>query len=516
MVLVLVLLLTQAAQQAPPRDAKPTASSGTAVIAGRVVDAETGAPIGGATLQIGPIKIGERPTQVEAGPRGEFRLTGLAAGDYMIVASPPEFRATHLPQIYNADFAQLMSGGRPVSVQLADGQKREDLVIRLPRALAVDGMVVDELGEPMANIRVTPEVVQLAGASIPTGMWREEPTDDRGAFRLFGLAPGIYRMCAMPGPDFQTGSLTGGNVLERRYVKTCYPSSPAGGGERVTISGNATPVLTIVMQHSAGYTIAGRATSESGTKYLRVAIQRIGDTGSSNLPVEKQEDGRFVARGATPGKYRVSAYAGEGAALFESSAPEQAKAIVEVGASDVTGIELVTTKGASLAGRIVPAEPLPAGTKLRVAQSVGLAAMAEGGSSSFKPAPVREDLSFELADIRGEVLFDVSGLPDRWVVTSMRYRGADVTDTSVAVTTSTDPRDFEIHVSPRSGQIMARPLDAEGRSRVRRVRSGVSSERGSSLLPAGHGRRQRSGTECTILDTFVLENIVWWRSWRPT
>jgi hypothetical protein len=218
-----------------------------------------------------------------------------------------------------------------------------------------------------------------------------------------------------------------------------------------------------VIQRSTGYTISGTASSASGTTNLRVSVRRLGDEGSENVHVETQEGGRFVARGVTPGKYRVSAVAGEGAGLFESSAPERAGVVVEVGATDVSGVELVATKGASLTGRIVPVEALPAGAKLRVAHTLGFTDADEGEWVLYQPAPVRGDLTFELSGVRGKVLFQVEGLPDGWAVMSVRYRGADVTDTSVAVTTTTDPRDLEIHVSPRSGQIIARPTDAEKR-----------------------------------------------------
>ena len=461
MVFVIVLLVMQAVQQTPPRDAKPTAASGTAVIAGRVIDAETETPISGALLQIGSFKMGERSMQVEAGPRGEFRLEGVAAGDYVIVASPPEYRATHLPQVFNGDMTQIMMGSGPPSLQLSNGERREDIVIKLARAFAVDGMVVDELGEPMANVSVSAELVQLVPGTFPVGMERGQRTDDRGVFRVFGLGPATYRVCASPERDFQvtTGE---GNVFERRYVKTCYPSAPAGSGERIAISPTATlPVLTIVMQRSTGYTIAGRATSESGSPNVQVNVQRIGDGGPRHISAEMRQGGNFTARGVTPGKYRISARAGEVSGPFDSTR-EQAETIVEVTGADVVGLELVARKGATLVGRIAPAEPLPSGTKLQITHSLGLEAIALGGSMSPRPAPVRADLTFEFIGVHGNVLFEVPGLPAGWVVTSIRYRGTDVTDSSTAVTTTTDPADLQIQVSPHSAQISARPVGADG------------------------------------------------------
>ena len=255
---------------------------------------------------------------------------------------------------------------------------------------------------------------------------------------------------------------TAGEVAQRRYVKSCYPSAPAGSGERVSIGGaGATPGLTIVMQRSQGFTITGRAMSPSGAKNLRVGIDRIGDGGSSAIPIEMHEGGRFSARGVTSGRYNVSAYAGEGSA-GDYIYTERARTIVEVTESDVSGIELVTTKGATLVGQIVPAEPLPAGTRLRVQQAVGLMGIREFTGPS-RNATVRDDLTFEMTGVHDTVLFDVVGLPAGWVLASVRYRGADVTHTSAPATTTTQPRELEIHISPRSGRIIARPVGADGR-----------------------------------------------------
>ena len=454
MVFVLVLLLIQVAQQAPPRDTKATAGAGSAVLAGRIIDAETEAPIPGATLNIAAKVVLERPTTVEAGPRGEFRVTGLAAGDYIVFASPPELRATHLPQVFNGDFTTMLAGGLKPSLHLNEGEVREDVVIRLPRAFAVDGVVLDEFGEAMAGVTVAAEAVQ----TFPIGSAREQQTDDRGMFRLFGLSPGSYRVCASP--TTTEWRPTVGELTQRRYVKSCYPSAPAGSGERISISASsATPSLTIVMQRSQGYTITGSVISESGAKNVRVSIQRIGDGGSATVPVETQEGGRFIARGVASGRYNVTAYAGEGSG--NPSLGELARTIVEISAADVDGLELVTSKGATILGRIVPAEPLPAGTRLRVQQAVGLMGVGSFVGPS-RNAQVREDLTFEMTGVHDKVLFDVSGLPTGWVLASVRYRGADVTHTAVPATTTTQPRELEIHISPRSGRIIARPVGADG------------------------------------------------------
>ena len=181
------------------------------------------------------------------------------------------------------------------------------------------------------------------------------------------------------------------------------------------------------------------------------------------MTVHVQEGGRFTVRGVPPGTYTLSAQGGQSPiGPNEFVTTEHGRATVTVAASDIAGVEIVTSKGATLVGRVVPAEPLPSGTKLRVERSLVLSMMYGGGLGPVRSGTVREDLTFEMSGVHGEILFEVSGLPQGWVVTAVRYRGADVTDTSVSVATTTQPSELEVHISPRSGQIVARAVNEDG------------------------------------------------------
>ena len=490
MLLVFVLFLAQAPQQAAPRDTKPVAA-GTAVLAGRVVDAETGDPIPRALLQV-MSKVGERPTELEANDRGEFRLEGLGAGDYTVVASPPELRATHLPQVFGGDITSLMTRASRPTITLQPREAREDLVIRLPRALALDGIIVDDSGQALAGIRVSAELVQ----GLPLGGSGQQTSDDRGRFRLFGLSPGVYRICAVPQGDFQMGQPSSGDVVQRRYVKTCYPSAPAGGGERVSVAKDRpAPMLTIAMQRSSGFTVSGHVTSESGATNISVNISSATSTDSSSVGVEMQPGGRFIARGVTPGRYNISATGGSRpTGPYSSENTERGRVTVDVADTDVTGIEITTTKGATLLGRIVPAEPLPPRTTLRVQQSTMLGLV--NFLSRAAPAAVRDDLTFQMSGLHDAILFEVSGLPPGWVVGAVRYRGADVTDTATPVVSSADPSQLEIHVTPHSGRVIARPVGADGQP--------VKAATVIVLTPAGERLALPTGEPKTGTDSFEI------------
>ena len=444
MVFVLVLLLIQVAQQAPPRDTKPSPPSRGAVIAGRVVDADTGTPIPGAQVTISRVRASERPTQLEADEHGSFRLNGLAPGDYRVGASAPEHRPTHVGRTLNFD--PLLHFPMRPSLHLKAGEVREDIVLGLERALAIEGRVVDEQGEPVAEARIILERLQGVGYGGGT----DASTDDRGQFRAFGLAAGSYRVCASPGYmiDFRLGPATSGDVAEHPYVRTC--------SQRFALKRGGAPHVPLVMSRVVGYSVSGRVTSESGRHVLRAWVQRLDEDGGRIDGTVK--DGAFIVRGVPPGDYAVQA-----SGLHDGPVAMSAEFVTEtirVDGGDVSGLDLLTTKGATIRGRIVATDPLPAGAKLTVFRGSTYRRMFSPGTS---PVTVGQDLTFELTGVHEPLLFALEGLPRGWVMTSVRYRGTEIIDTLTTLVTTREPSELEIVVTPRSAQLNVRPTDGEGR-----------------------------------------------------
>ena len=453
-------LLLCFAQQMPPRDPKPTPREGApgAVIAGRVVDAETESPIPGAVVTISRLRVSERSRQVEADETGAYRVPGLPAGDYRIVATPPDYKPTHISRTLNV--VPGASQMRP-SLQLKAREIRDDVVIRLDRALAIEGRVIDELGQPMAGMRVNAERTDRPGSS---GMMHY--SDDRGFFRVFGLTAGSYRVCALPGSllDLRMSRGTSGDLVERPYVRTCFPSAPTGGGQRIALkTGAAPPHLVIAMQRVTGYVVSGRIMSESGRQNLSVSLQHLDNLSGGGQPLQPQvADGAFVVRGVPPGTYAVRATATPPRVdPYTEPDLERATAIIQVDAGDISNLELMTTKGATIVGRIVPETPLPRGTKPGVTRAGTYSRIPM--MMGWAPVPLKADLTFELRNMFDPLLFDVIGLPKGWIVMSVRYRGTEILDTLTTLSSTRDPSELEIVVSPRSAQLHIRPVDAEGR-----------------------------------------------------
>jgi hypothetical protein len=88
----------------PARDAGARATTGTAVIRGRVTDRETGQPIPRAIVMAISNAGGPRPDsgplEARTGSDGRYELKGLPAGEYGVIVRPGDFRVTYLSQAF--------------------------------------------------------------------------------------------------------------------------------------------------------------------------------------------------------------------------------------------------------------------------------------------------------------------------------------------------------------------------------------------------------------------------------
>ena len=172
-----------------PRDARqqPTAT-GTSVIRGRVVAADSGAPIRRAQVRAFSSDMrGSRLASTDGQGRFEFR--DLPAGRWELTASKAGFVSLRLGQ------RRPFEAGTPV--ELRDAQVVDRADIALPRGAAITGRVFDEFGDPVAGARLQVlryQLVQGTRRLTPTGV--DDQSDDTGAFRLFGLTPGDYYVSA--------------------------------------------------------------------------------------------------------------------------------------------------------------------------------------------------------------------------------------------------------------------------------------------------------------------------------
>ena len=132
---------------------------------------------------------------------GRFVFSELPSGQFTITVS----RASFITSVYGAK-----RGGRPgTPINVTEGARIRDLVVKLWRGAAVAGILRDDTGAPVAGIEITAIPARSPG-SLPTLTNNGTLTNELGEFRIFGLEPGAYVVAARPaaGGSSQYSALT--------------------------------------------------------------------------------------------------------------------------------------------------------------------------------------------------------------------------------------------------------------------------------------------------------------------
>jgi hypothetical protein len=308
-------------QTAPPNDAR------TGVIAGRIVDAANDQPIAGATILVLPQSRGRdatEPRQYRTDASGRFVFSELGTGMHSFLVQRPGYIAGNGAQI------------RPVD--LADGQRVLDVVVRLRRLGTLAGTIFDENSDPVVGMIVTAyrRVVNNGQlVSLPAGEGR---TDDRGAYRIAGVASGEYVVCAcrrdlIPFDGILLSTLAsapaqliglasravtaGADVASidgmKTYAPAFYPSGLAmSQATRITLSdgeerANIDIGVSVVRASRISGRIIGAPGSVSADSIRMRLAGEVPDAVASIEPMLVQPDGRFDFANIPPGSYVITA-----------------------------------------------------------------------------------------------------------------------------------------------------------------------------------------------------------------
>ena len=193
-VVALLALTARAGAQVIPTSLAPPGPR-TGMLAGQVVDATTGAPIGDAIVMLTMPKYFNNPAtpngRVMADSDGRFSFADLPAGEYYLQAS----KEGYAPGRYG----QRKAWGPSQLVSIAEAERLTDVKLRVWKYGVISGTVVDEAGEPVVGVAVRALVKNVVGGGTQFGNMELIPelvpaatTDDRGMFRLSQLSPGTY------------------------------------------------------------------------------------------------------------------------------------------------------------------------------------------------------------------------------------------------------------------------------------------------------------------------------------
>ncbi len=442
--------------QRPPRDAGET-PTGTAVIRGRIVAADTGAPIRRAQIRaFSPDVRDSRGTSTDA--QGRFELRDLPAGRWELIASKAGFVTLRYGQ------RRPREGGQPIEV--ADGETMNRANLALPRGGVVAGRILDEFGDPVAGARVQAMRHQsMQGARQLMGVGGDG-TDDTGAFRVYGLMPGDYYITAVVsqmGFAEDTNDTTG-------YAPTYYPGTGnVAEAQRVTVGvGQEVTNVTFALLATKAVRITGTVVDSKGERIANgfVTLQDASEAAAGmfmqRFGGRVRPDGTFILSNVTPGPYTLTINTGMGPGGPGTEEPEFASMRVTVGSEDLSGINLVTNKGATVAGSVLPAAGAAATLSTAGLMVIHQPARFDMTMMGMRPAKVEPDGTFRIMGTHGQRLFRVNGLPPTWMLKAVMLNGDDITDRAIDFKGNEDITGLQILVTDRLTEVNGRVTDAKG------------------------------------------------------
>lgn len=337
-------------QQVPPRDQqeRPLAPAvGTASISGIVTMAGQNQPARKVRVNLSGAELrGNRSTTTD--DQGRFSFTALPAGRYGLSANKPG----HLSVTYG----QRRPGTPGTQIQLSDGQKF-DASLQIPRGSVLTGTVLDENGDatPGTSVRAMRFVRQGERRTLQSA--GSGSTDDRGIYRIYGLQPGEYVVCASPRnqpSDLMRGqmelealrseiaSARAGEIREEvmrtlevrlataqanaaaqqpaeapsGYAPICYPGA-LNAAESTPLQlgvGEERPGIDFQLRLVPMATVEGMVVNSTGAQLqnIQLNLQDAGLTGSTlgiNQGARADGEGRFRFNNVAPGQYKLTARA---------------------------------------------------------------------------------------------------------------------------------------------------------------------------------------------------------------
>jgi hypothetical protein len=336
------------------------------------------------------------------------------------------------------------------------GGHMADLALKLTPQAVITGRIWDDEGEPVVNARVTLQSYRyISGRKQLTSSSPGNTTNDLGEYRLFGVAPGKYYVSVTPVPVGQVFAVdrSASAGPEEDYVPTYYPGTvdPSGASQLDVPAGGQLSGIDLVLSkgrtvHVKGHISHGLAGRQNLSIFLtpRNPGAMIGPTRNNLIDAA----GNFDIRNVTPGQYNLTAV------LNEGGMSRQARVQVDVGGSNVEGLNVVIGPAITVKGRL-RTEGNSATVDL---SNVRLSLQPrEPGGVMFGPmaqGKVNADGLFEISNAAADRynLF-VSGLPSGAYVKAIRSEQVDVLESGLDMTSGASPADINIVISPKAAAV---------------------------------------------------------------
>lgn len=439
--LLLFLVLCQ------PAAAQLPGASENALVQGTVLGSDTGQPLRRARVQLARLQGRGQPLVSITGVDGRFTFPAVPPGTYRLLVD----RNGYVRQEYGQRNSQR---GTPLTI--SPGQTIKDLEFRLIRGGVITGRVYDEEGEPVARAPV--RIMRLSyergrRGLIPTG---NDSTNDLGEYRIFDLPPGRYYLSATgrsgPGGRVFFGG-TAEEGAEDVYAPVFFPGTTDPARAQPVELGPGQHISGIDLQLMTADPIQVRGTVTNGVTGQPVRRAQVMLLPRNPFATEfsgrsqggSNELGAFDVRVLTPGSYYLMAMWNEGNVAMVGRIP------VEVGSSNLEGLDVTVSPGVELTGKI-KLEGKPDANLERV--RIGLrprdfVPFYGGGRGQVKP-----DGAFVIQNVMEDTyLVSVTGTSDEVYLKSVRVGGQDVLESGLTVGRGRPVSGIEVTLSAAAGRL---------------------------------------------------------------
>ena len=290
-----------------------------------------------------------------------------ASGTLPAAAEPPPPPAPSAPASFSTVFypgTTLATDAQPVTVEAGQERLGVDFAIMLVPTAQVRGRLVDEAGRPQANQNVSlraPSTSAMAVELIESIGTGSTTTGADGTFTLTSVKPGRYTLSARATirPPNEAGGTAQNNPMGEALAMLGLGGGTHWASEEITVAGTDITDLTLILKPTL--TITGKVVIEASTlkapedmSSVRLAVNSVTTEPTSAVTTLMQSmfggssvtvasDGTFLAKGLSPGQYRITTQGGVLSALAptERVDPWTLKSVMS-GGRDVadTGIEV--------------------------------------------------------------------------------------------------------------------------------------------------------------------------------
>ena len=398
---------------------------------------------------------------------GRFEFNALQAGRFTLTAEKPAYLRTY----YGA-----ASPFRPpaMPIVLGRGEQREDVTVPLTRGAVISGRVVSEAGAPLASAQVSVQVVSMLNGerrlTNPASGSGFATTDDRGAYRIYGLPAGEYlvrttggggenpagelrvvsleELNAIRNTPAGSGAAAGPPVdsaLTYRRSSSYYPgvNDPAEARTVTVAAGEDRDGIDIISGLVRTLRAEGIAVGPNGERLSNISVGLANVTTGSMYTslggVRADAEGRVVITSLSPGRWLLFGRGAEASVPSDRPFPWWTQTEIVVGAQNLSGFVLSFLPGSTVSGHLLfrGSQPRPDLAKIRLTLTP-LPAIS-GAAASVPPVSPRDDGTFAFEHVPPGK-YRLSAAPSgAWAALSATVDGRDTLDTPLEVLPNVNP-----------------------------------------------------------------------------